>query len=302
MKILFVDEFEGKDIAFGRGGWFNATQSAGRFGRDARKWLLSPGVDAYLDRLAQKQGVKKIALVQKSRQRDHGGYWMHPVIAPLFGRWLDEGFADWLESRVENAQEYGEGIRKALRLNADYLSECLQYEPTTGLLVWREDRPASHFMTANKYQRWHDDFAGKIAGYAVATGYLCVYLDGIDLKQHHVVLAMHGTRVAEGMEVDHLNGVRSDNRMENLRVVPHAINMKNKVMSSQNTSGVNGVRYVGGRKPWAATGTHSGHHEYIGSFNDISEAKAARLAWQEEVGGFTKRHGTQSLHSRYISG
>lgn len=58
-----------------------------------------------------------------------------------------------------------------------------------------------------------------------------------------------------GMEVDHINRDRLDNRRENLRVVPYGVNQNNMKLNKKNTSGINGVRRNGtreGQGSWSA--------------------------------------------------
>ena len=47
--------------------------------------------------------------------------------------------------------------------------------------------------------------------------------------------------IPDGWEIDHINGVRTDNRLDNLRCVPQAVNMRNVAKRKDNTSGVKGV-------------------------------------------------------------
>ncbi|WP_162500900.1 HNH endonuclease [Modicisalibacter coralii] len=294
MKALFVREFEGQKIAFGRGGWFNASQASARYGKDVSSWLSSPAVSGYINRLAAHSGSKRTGYVSKSRQREHGGYWLHPDLAGMVGRWLGEDISEWLDSEIQAVQKVGREICRSSLLDRDWLNECFLYDDETGLLIWRADRPASHFSSPARYQSWIKDTAGTIAGYPSSDGYLLIKIEGTRLYQHHIVLAMHGIKVPYDKEVDHLNGNRSDNRMQNLRVVSHLVNMRNRTMHSNNTSGINGVSRIGGSRPWMAQAGLNGGTIIIGRYHTSEEAEAARQAWQDKVGDFTKRHGKKS--------
>ena len=294
MKVAFVDEFKGQDVSFSRTGWFNATQCAARYGKTPKQWLSTPGVDGYLATLMSRKGLRRRDIIATTKQQNGGGLWMSPLLAPIYGLWLDVDLADWLEVRSELAISSGKQILRSFRMEKDYLQECFTYEPETGLLFWNEDRPASHFTSGKAYGEWLETYAGSVVGYTNAHGYLEVSIDGINIKQHRIVLILNDIEIPEGYEVDHLNGIRCDNRMHNLRVVTRAINMKNRAISSANTSGVNGVSIRTGRRPYVAYGCSEDRPCYIGSFETMELAEKARLAWQDEVGGFTKRHGKKS--------
>jgi len=78
-------------------------------------------------------------------------------------------------------------------------------------------------------------------------------------------------------EIDHINGIKSDNRISNLRDVSHDINTANLVApQSNNTSGYLGVtRY---KKKWRAQISVNGKMRYVGLFATAEEAHQAYLA------------------------
>ena len=80
----------------------------------------------------------------------------------------------------------------------------------------------------------------------------------------------------EGLEVDHINHVRNDNRLVNLRFVTHGGNMRNKSVSSKNTSGVTGVCFLKASKKYMAQISVDWETIYLGIFETLEEAAAAR--------------------------
>jgi hypothetical protein len=85
-------------------------------------------------------------------------------------------------------------------------------------------------------------------------------------------------------QIDHINGVRSDNRWTNLRDVPKLINSHNELGTRcNNTSGAAGVHQnpKGGR--WIAQIGVSGKTQYLGSFDTIEEARMARLIAKRDI-------------------
>jgi hypothetical protein len=83
---------------------------------------------------------------------------------------------------------------------------------------------------------------GDVAGTFHSTGYYHVNYDGKSYKVHRVIFEMlSGTKLGSHQYIDHLNGVRSDNRFKNLRVVSNKCNTRNRSIAKSNTSSVNGV-------------------------------------------------------------
>lgn len=58
---------------------------------------------------------------------------------------------------------------------------------------------------------------------------------------HRLVWFFHNGKIPEGMEIDHIDLDRSNNKIENLRLVTHAQNMKNTPLLKTNTTGIKGV-------------------------------------------------------------
>lgn len=58
---------------------------------------------------------------------------------------------------------------------------------------------------------------------------------------HRIIWEMFNGAIPEGKEIDHINGVKSDNRIENLRLCDRHINCKNAAKRRDNSSGVTGV-------------------------------------------------------------
>jgi len=161
---------------------------------------------------------------------------------------------------------------------------------------WKE-RPIEHFKdTAGRTRKqnwgwWNTNFAGTMAGYVHKHGYRVLKVDGQKYMSHRVAFYM-GNGV-EPRQVDHLDGVKDDNRLSELACVDAQGNAMNRTMSKANKSGVTGVYYlpkVSKPNPWQATGMANGVYTYLGSHPTLFEAACARLSWQNR-NGFTLRHG-----------
>lgn len=92
---------------------------------------------------------------------------------------------------------------------------------------------------------------------------------------HWVQVYMHRLIVgaSPGTEVDHINQDKLDNRRENLRVVPRYVNMHNRPLRSDNTSGHRGVQFRG--KKWVASIWVDGTYHHLGSFQEQAAAISA---------------------------
>lgn len=86
--------------------------------------------------------------------------------------------------------------------------------------------------------------------------------------------------------IDYINGIRTDNRICNLREATSQENVRNKSrLSSKNTSGFTGVHYNKSRKKWLATIKRFGVVTHLGAFDTIEEAVEVREAAAREMFG-----------------
>lgn len=91
-------------------------------------------------------------------------------------------------------------------------------------------------------------------------------------------------------QIDHINGIKADNRWVNLRPVLHAENQRNCCISRNNTSGHNGVSFDVNRGMWLASIKVDGKNYYLGRFVILADARAARKA-ADDAFGFHGNHG-----------
>lgn len=95
------------------------------------------------------------------------------------------------------------------------------------------------------------------------------------------------------INVDHINGIRHDNRLENLREVTPSENQHNRRLSGANTSGISGVHYYAARKTWKAGITINSKFIHLGSFKTKEEAVKARKDAELKY-GFHQNHGSEN--------
>ena len=156
-------------------------------------------------------------------------------------------------------------IKTVTGLNAptdEALRQAVSYDPNSGVFIRRE-------KTGQNVK------VGSIAGFVDKQGYRRIRVGGITYQAHRLAWQyIHGA-VPCG-SIDHINGQRDDNRIENLRLVDHSTNLENqKRARSDNSIGVLGVRKMG--KKFDARITVKGKTKSLGTFETVEEAASAYL-------------------------
>jgi len=169
----------------------------------------------------------------------------------------------------------------------------LSYDPDTGVLRWR-GRSASSFDGVSRERaeinakQWATRFEGKIAGTIYPHGYVMVFLDKVHHMAHRIIWKMvHGV---DPEYIDHIDGNKSNNRLSNLRNVKHVVNMRNKSLYQNSSTGIPGVSFRPRDKVWIAKIGVDGRQVQLGSFATKEEAFAARLAGQAML-NYHENHG-----------
>jgi len=152
-------------------------------------------------------------------------------------------------------------LKKAQELTTERLHEALSYDPNTGVFRWA----ISHRRTV----------IGAIAGNLNDRGYRAICVDGKTYRAYRLAwFYVYGVWPVD--QLDHINGVRDDNRIANLREATHAQNQQNRGLGRNNTSRHAGVGWDAERGKWEVRIGVSGVEKKIGRFNDLDEAISAR--------------------------
>lgn len=117
---------------------------------------------------------------------------------------------------------------------------------------------------------------GKMAG-SMMNGYVDIFYRGTHLLAHRLVWIYHNGDLLPDTYIDHRNGDRADNRIENLRVVSRSINAMNK--TPERTADYRHLP-VGVYPNWGKNGAVKSYQarfkqQYLGSFKTADEAAAA---------------------------
>lgn len=148
-------------------------------------------------------------------------------------------------------------------LTADQLKSVLQYDPKTGFFSWLHRRAGVLFE--------------KRAGSLTSKGYRNLTVFGTSYREHRLAwLYIYGAWPPD--QIDHINGDRSDNRLENLRSATQSENIVNRKAQKNNELGIKGVCIKRGKKysrPFIATIKKDGKKRTIGRFATPQEAAAA---------------------------
>jgi len=151
-------------------------------------------------------------------------------------------------------------------LTQEKLKEILSYDPETGIFVWIK--------------------RGKVAGSLNSKGYIHLRVDKKSYQVHRLAWLYTYGYFPEH-DIDHLNGIRNDNRVENLREVSRACNLQNQKINSKNTSGFPGVCWHKQLKKWMARGMLQQKHVYLGYYHSPLEAALARFTWEVQCQHWT---------------
>jgi len=142
-------------------------------------------------------------------------------------------------------------------LYAPHLKHYIRYEPFTGQFFWRVSPGRGHPV-------------GKETGKSYLNSYKIVSLRGKNFLAHRVAWLIYYGSWPEGI-IDHVNGDKSDNRIENLREASRSQNMANRGPRK-------GRKYKGvskKRNRFQAYITKGGERKHLGWFDCEHEAAKA---------------------------
>lgn len=161
---------------------------------------------------------------------------------------------------------------KLTEIGVEELRAMFDYSAETGVLTWKV-RPNQSVLR------------GREAGNKGNRGYRNIKIRGRLHVAHRIAWAIaHGEHVPAGMQIDHVNGVKDDNRLSNLRLATHRENHQNRARNKNNKSGFLGVSPINGK--WRAQIMADGKKLALGCFDAPEAARDAYLAAKAELHKF----------------
>jgi len=175
----------------------------------------------------------------------------------------------------------------------ELLRKLLRYEPETGDLFWMARTPDA-FSCPRRIQswecnRWNSRHAGKEALASHNNGYKSGSLLGSWCLSHRAIWALVYGEWPE-QDIDHINHIRDDNRLVNLRAVSRKENTRNQVLRRTNKSGVMGVHWDNARTKWISRISSGGKRLNLGAFDNKEDAVMVRMNAEISL-GYHANHG-----------
>lgn len=138
---------------------------------------------------------------------------------------------------------------------AEYLRECLDYDPETGALTWRQ-RPLVHFRASHWMNLWNSRYASKAAGCAHTVYQVKYRRSSISIDKRRYLTHRVIWKIMTGREpsptLDHRDRNGTNNTWRNLRRATESQQRANSSLRRDNSSGVKGVSWSRTRRKWIA--------------------------------------------------
>jgi hypothetical protein len=163
-------------------------------------------------------------------------------------------------------------------MTLDKLKTILEYDKDTGNFTWKP-------LKSNG--RW----ANTVAGSVQKDGYIRIHIDEKIYPAHRLAwLYEYGEFPITN--IDHIDHVKTNNKISNLRLADYAENQKNRSIDLRNSSGTTGVTFVKRSNKWQAQIGINKTVKYLGSFKNIYDSINARKTAEIEL-GFHANHGAK---------
>lgn len=154
--------------------------------------------------------------------------------------------------------------------SAETLRSLLSYDQDTGELRWKP-RPEAMFRLPQSCRSWNTRYAGKLATFPRKT-YLQVKLTAGSIAATRLIWILMTGEEAGLFDIDHINGVKDDNRWGNLRLATRGQNSRN---SKVRRDGLKGAYFSKRHKKWQSVICKDRKLFHLGYFETEAAAHSA---------------------------
>lgn len=164
---------------------------------------------------------------------------------------------------------YRADVPKPKEFDADFFRSVIDYDQETGEMRWKKRIGPMNPI-------------GSVVGWKEPTGYQVVSIFGKKVRLHRLAWVYVNGEWPKN-EIDHINGIRDDNRISNLRDATSSVNNQNKrsALSSNKSSSLLGVSRK--NSGWRAQILANGAKRHLGIFATAEEAHEAYLKAKREL-------------------
>lgn len=141
------------------------------------------------------------------------------------------------------------------------LKEYLDYNSDTGVFTWK--KKTSNASRIN---------IGDVAGYPAGRGYWNITIFDKQYFAHRLAWIYVNGDIDDGLQIDHINRDRKDNRIENLRLATPSQNKRNSKKRNDNTTGYIGVSFHKGTQRYTSRIVYNKKRHTLGYFATPEEA------------------------------
>lgn len=164
---------------------------------------------------------------------------------------------------------------KRLPIDQQRIRELFAYDPDAGVFTRK-------ICTAPQRK------VGEVAGSKDHAGYVTIVFDRKWYKAHRMAWVYLNGDIPEGFEIDHANGIRDDNRIENLRLATRSQNAQNQKRPHRDSATEKrGVTLHKRTGKFAAQIFVDGKNHHLGLFDDVDSAAEARVTAEREIRPFS---------------
>lgn len=158
-----------------------------------------------------------------------------------------------------------------IELTQEIIRELIDYDPETGDCFWKF-RDRKWFKSDGVWKSWNSSFSGKKTGSLnIRDGYIQLYILNIKCRLHRIIWLYVYGEWPKNM-IDHINRIKSDNRLINLREATNTENGQNREKQKNNTSGYKGVSWNKQAKKWETKIMINSKHKHLGLFENKEDA------------------------------